>query len=296
MKNDDIPMKTDEGLAEIKTRALGLAPRVRTALLLVDGVKSIGELEQLLTASGVKPGALELLLEKGLIRVPLHDPAGMPAAMPASTIAPMPETVSKIEVAPVAKAAPASDPAPAAEAVSVPKAAPALKPAPPAEVAPAPKVKPALKAEPAPKIEPVLKAEPALKAEPVPKAASMPKATPVPKAPPQPEPAAPASGPVGMTAPTYDDQDDTEPAPEINIPVPDPPDDMKLVVARAHLANALDEHAGMQGYVLKQMVAGCTSRAELLSLCDAAEKLMAKSLDKAGRASVIGISKALLAS
>ena len=32
-----VPVKTKEGTQEIRARALGLAPRIRTALLLVDG-------------------------------------------------------------------------------------------------------------------------------------------------------------------------------------------------------------------------------------------------------------------
>ena len=68
MSRSNIPVKTSEGVQEIKARLLGLAPRIRTALLLVDGVKSVAELERLMLAAGVTPGALQLLMEKGLIR------------------------------------------------------------------------------------------------------------------------------------------------------------------------------------------------------------------------------------
>jgi|GEM_PF-2714736 len=68
MSRSNIPVKTSEGVLEIKARALGLAPRIRTALLLVDGVKSAAELERLMAAAGVTPGALQLLIDKGLIR------------------------------------------------------------------------------------------------------------------------------------------------------------------------------------------------------------------------------------
>src|SRR5580704_16048195 len=70
MSRKGIPVKTNKGTLEIKERMLGLAPRIRTALLLVDGVKSAAELEQLMEAAGVTPGALQLLLAKGLIRFP----------------------------------------------------------------------------------------------------------------------------------------------------------------------------------------------------------------------------------
>jgi hypothetical protein len=68
MGRKSVPVKTKEGTHEIRARALGLAPRIRTALLLVDGVKSTAELERLMAAAGVTPGALQLLLDKGLIR------------------------------------------------------------------------------------------------------------------------------------------------------------------------------------------------------------------------------------
>lgn len=75
MSRSNIPVKTSEGVQEIKARALGLAPRIRTALLLVDGVKSAAELERLMAAAGVTPGALQLLIDKGLIRFQEEPPA-----------------------------------------------------------------------------------------------------------------------------------------------------------------------------------------------------------------------------
>ena len=80
MNRKIVPVKTNEGAQEIKARALGLAPRIRTALLLVDGVKSVVELERLLAAAGVTPGALQMLLDKGLIRFP-EEPAAKPPAV-----------------------------------------------------------------------------------------------------------------------------------------------------------------------------------------------------------------------
>ncbi len=74
MGRKSVPVKTKEGTQEIRARALGLAPRIRTALLLVDGVKSATELERLMAAAGVTPGALQLLLDKGLIRFPEEEP------------------------------------------------------------------------------------------------------------------------------------------------------------------------------------------------------------------------------
>lgn len=48
--------------------------------------------------------------------------------------------------------------------------------------------------------------------------------------------------------------------------------DMRLVVARAYLANELDNHLGISGYALRQQVMDCASRAELEGLFDSIEK------------------------
>jgi hypothetical protein len=68
MQDDDVPVKTDKGLAEIKTRALKLSPRVRTTLLLVDGEKSVAELKQMMAVAGADPQSLETLAGLNLLR------------------------------------------------------------------------------------------------------------------------------------------------------------------------------------------------------------------------------------
>jgi hypothetical protein len=88
MSRSNIPVKTSEGVQEIKARALGLAPRIRTALLLVDGVKSAAELERLMAAAGVTPGALQLLIDKGLIRFQEEPQIPLQAAEHAESDAP----------------------------------------------------------------------------------------------------------------------------------------------------------------------------------------------------------------
>ena len=93
-----VPVKTKEGTQEIRARALGLAPRIRTALLLVDGVKSLDELERLMDAAGVTPGALQMLIEKGLIKLPEPEPEPesepeQPGAQPPITISDAAHTV-----------------------------------------------------------------------------------------------------------------------------------------------------------------------------------------------------------
>jgi hypothetical protein len=68
MQDHDVPVKTDKGLAEIKTRALKLSPRVRTTLLLIDGEKSVAELKQMMAAAGADPESLETLASLNLLR------------------------------------------------------------------------------------------------------------------------------------------------------------------------------------------------------------------------------------
>jgi hypothetical protein len=78
---------------------------------------------------------------------------------------------------------------------------------------------------------------------------------------------------------------------QIFVPPP-PPENLKLLIARAHVANALDDR--VDSFVLRQMVASCSSRAELESLFDAAEKKLKISLGSARSAAVLGAAKALL--
>lgn len=59
--------KTAKGLAELETRAFGLSPRVRQALILVDGLKTEAELDKLILADPFIP--LGALLVEGFIEV-----------------------------------------------------------------------------------------------------------------------------------------------------------------------------------------------------------------------------------
>lgn len=183
MGRKDVPVKTAEGAQEIKARALGLAPRIRTALLLVDGVKSVAELERLMTAAGVTPGALQLLLDKGLIRFPEDAPATVttqaqpepgelvgkpavvvPAGVAAAVDASQPplQDHGKVEIAqtaptaeaPAIAAATRSKSEPQPEAVHLPEPAPAPAPASAPIVAPVLETAPAQEAMPEPEPEP----------------------------------------------------------------------------------------------------------------------------------------------
>jgi hypothetical protein len=74
--------KTDKGVAEIGTRANRLVPRLRSALILVDGKKTDDELSKLILTD--PPATLASLLADGFIEVlaTLADrlPEGKPAA------------------------------------------------------------------------------------------------------------------------------------------------------------------------------------------------------------------------
>ncbi len=69
--------KTDKGSAEIETRANRLAPRLRSALILVDGRRSDGDLRKLIA---VEPdAAIATLLNDGYIEVIATTAARPPA-------------------------------------------------------------------------------------------------------------------------------------------------------------------------------------------------------------------------
>jgi hypothetical protein len=104
---------------------------------------------------------------------------------------------------------------------------------------------------------------------------------------------APPPQPLSLQADAHIDEKDDDPAEPIQVFVPPPPpEDMKLLVARAHLANALDDQ--VDGFVLRQMVTGCSSRAQLESLFEAADKVLKKSMGSVRSAQVLGVAKALL--
>src|SRR5438093_2367746 len=59
--------KTEKGLAEIETRAHRLAPRLRSALIMVDGKRNDDELRKLILND--PDGALKSLLDEGYVEV-----------------------------------------------------------------------------------------------------------------------------------------------------------------------------------------------------------------------------------
>jgi hypothetical protein len=83
--------KTAKGQLEIETRALKLAPRFRSLLIMVDGRRSDDELAQLMPQ--LAPGGIEALAQSGLIEAIglVAEPA---ARAPAPAAAPVPPTRS----------------------------------------------------------------------------------------------------------------------------------------------------------------------------------------------------------
>lgn len=84
--------KTDKGQAEIETRAHRLVPRLRTALILVDGKRSSDELAGLIANEPVQ--TLQTLLEQGFIEAfevapPRSTPKPVAAPEPAPPLEPV---------------------------------------------------------------------------------------------------------------------------------------------------------------------------------------------------------------
>lgn len=82
------PVKTAEGIAEIRQRKTGLSQRQRTMLLLVDGRRTVRQVKQIAVQAGAPDTCFDELLELGLIEVPepvrpVPEPVQARAAEPA---------------------------------------------------------------------------------------------------------------------------------------------------------------------------------------------------------------------
>jgi len=77
---------TAKGVSEIETRASRLAPRMRSALILVDGKRSDADLHPLILQPA--DATLAALAEQGFIEVVRPAPAASPAAAPGPAAAP----------------------------------------------------------------------------------------------------------------------------------------------------------------------------------------------------------------
>lgn len=78
-----VMVKTELGQKVLKDRSIALTPRQRTALVIIDGRKSLMDVMEATAAIGVAPDDLRKLVELGLIAELVPDPeAAPPAAAP----------------------------------------------------------------------------------------------------------------------------------------------------------------------------------------------------------------------
>ncbi len=89
MNNSDVVFKTSHGAEELRSRALGLKPRLRTVLVLVDGVLSVGQLEVVAASLGAPSDVLVALHRDGLVETRSALRAAM-APTPAAWVAAAP--------------------------------------------------------------------------------------------------------------------------------------------------------------------------------------------------------------
>lgn len=89
-------VKTDKGHEEIRSRTHRLNPKLRSFLVVVDGIKSVGELLQATMTLGSDRTALDALIQDGFIAVA---PAGSPVA-PASPASAPPVADAAAEIDP----------------------------------------------------------------------------------------------------------------------------------------------------------------------------------------------------
>jgi hypothetical protein len=123
---DNVYRKTERGLAEIATRQYKLAPRLRSALVVVDGKRSDLELASMI--AGEPQETLQALLEAGFIEL-AGDAQAEPAALaaPAGPVERPPRPPEPVAAAPVTPEVPAAA-ARAIDDAAVPEEAPGYAP------------------------------------------------------------------------------------------------------------------------------------------------------------------------
>ncbi|XVJ70957.1 MAG: hypothetical protein HEQ39_16055 [Rhizobacter sp.] len=72
MNTQSILYKTADGVAEMSTRARRLSQRHRTVLFLIDGKRSVAEVQRMALAAGASELLLDELLSLGLVAVYEH--------------------------------------------------------------------------------------------------------------------------------------------------------------------------------------------------------------------------------
>lgn len=100
--------KTPKGIQEIETRAFRLTPRLRSALILVDGRRSDADLRKLVTVGFDE--AIDVLVQQGFIEPSGDVPTPRPAAAAASPVPAAPAAPAAPDLRPpVASAGTAGD-------------------------------------------------------------------------------------------------------------------------------------------------------------------------------------------
>jgi hypothetical protein len=301
-----VPVKTKEGTQEIRARALGLAPRIRTALLLVDGVKSMEELERLMDAAGVTPGALQMLLDKGLVRIPEPEPEVQPQAQPPKTADKQPITVSDAAHTILQRdGKPGSELVPIAPTIMEPRFEPtryepqqertgAQSNAP---IPGAPRVLSApLEVVTLLELETILGAATKMEVATILGVATMLELTPTQMRAPNtavkvPPPDAARLAPLARAE---RDLQALREEPEPKSVIPASILLSNLMAARAHLAAALDEFLEIDGYLLKQKVMACDNRAELEALVPQLAAAFITKIEKTAAKRLLSTAEAML--
>jgi hypothetical protein len=108
MDKQTVFVKTDQGRDALTSRPAGLGPRLRSLLIMVDGKRSVGDLDKLLGSDGAAAPLLEQLAAEGWI-----EGSAAPVAPPAVAAVAPPAAVAE---------GPATLPPPTADALPFPEA------------------------------------------------------------------------------------------------------------------------------------------------------------------------------
>ncbi len=95
MDKQTVFVKTDQGRDALTSRPAGLGPRLRSLLIMVDGKRSVGELDRMLGSDGAAAPLLEQLAAEGWIEgtAPVAAPVASAAVASPPTLAEGPATL-----------------------------------------------------------------------------------------------------------------------------------------------------------------------------------------------------------
>lgn len=105
MNPGDVVDKTEKGVREIQTRALGLPPRLRTLLIMADGRHTVAQLQQSAAQVGAPADSLQTLLQQELVALrALERPRPAEPPRPPEPVAPRAAAPVTVATAPAATA------------------------------------------------------------------------------------------------------------------------------------------------------------------------------------------------